>query len=178
MLSLLIKRIVSGESSAAVEFYRLYSAKILSYLSKRLPRLEDAQELTNDVFLEAIDSISFLKKKESVMSWLYAIGRNKTADFYRKRKIKSILLSRMPFLEIIESEVNQPEFQYEKDKIRDRIEAAFHCLSQKYQKILRLHYEEKIAIKKIAPIFNLSFKATESMLFRARQKFKKEYERI
>jgi len=177
MLSLLIKRIVTGESSAAVEFYHLYSGKILSYLSKRVQQ-EDAKELTNDVFLEAIDSLAFLKKKESVMSWLYTIARNKTVDFYRKRKIKSILLSKMPFLEIIESELNQPEFQYEKNRIRDNIEKTLRTLSDKYQKILRLHYEEKISIKKIAPIFNLSFKATESMLFRARQKFKKEYERI
>ena len=177
MSSLLIKRIVTGDSSAVVEFYRLYSPKILSYLSKRLPRPEDAQELTNDVFLEAIDSISFLKNKESFMSWLYTIARNKTVDFYRKRKIKSILLSRMPFLEIIESEVNQPEFQYEKNRIRDKIEKTLYILSKKYQKVLRLHYEDQVSIKEIAPILNLSFKATESLLFRARQKFKKEYER-
>jgi RNA polymerase sigma factor (sigma-70 family) len=74
-------------------------------------------------------------------------------------------------------EINQPEFQYEKDKMRDKIEAAFYALSSKYQEILRLHYEEKVPVKQIALRFDLSFKATESRLFRARQQFKAAYER-
>ncbi len=175
MPSLLLDKVVSGNSYAAVEFYHLYSPKILSYLSKKLPTAEDAQEITNDVFLEAIDSLSMLRQEESVLSWLYNIAHNKMVDFYRKRKIKFLLLSKMPFLEIVASEVNQPEFQYEKNKIRDRIEKVFHLLSYRYQKILRLRYENQIRIKDIAPILNLSFKATESLLFRARQSFKLAY---
>ena len=172
-----IERILQGESSAALEFYKFYSPKILNYLSKKLEFYEDAQELTNDVFLEAIDSLSMLRKEQSIYSWLYQIAHNKMVDFYRKKKIKSILLSKMPFFEVVENEINQPEFQFEKNKIRDRIESALHSLSQKYQKILMLHYEEKIPVKELAGIFNLSFKATESLLFRARQSFKLAYER-
>lgn len=172
-----IKRILAGDSKAVIELYKSYSPKILSYLVKKLPRLEDAQELTNDVFLEAIDSLSFLEKEKNINSWLYKIAHNKMVDFYRKRKIKSILLSNMPFLEIVANEINQPEFQFEKNKIRDRIEFAFSNLSQKYRKILTLHYEENISVKRLSKIFNLSFKATESLLFRARQSFKLAYAR-
>ncbi|MDP2649259.1 MAG: sigma-70 family RNA polymerase sigma factor, partial [bacterium] len=124
-----IRRILSGNGKAVIEFYKSYSPKILSYLSKKLPCPEDAQEITNDVFLEAIDSLSMLRKEQSALSWLYRIAHNKMVDFYRKKKIKSILLSQMPFLQIIASEINQPEFQFEKDKIRDEIEAALHGLS-------------------------------------------------
>ena len=172
-----IKRILQGDSKAVIEFYKSYSPKILSYLSRKLPHPEDAQELTNDVFLEAIDSLSILRRKENVSAWLYKIAHNKMVDFYRKRKIKSVLLSSMPFLEIVESEINQPEFQFEKNRIRDSIEFAFHSLSIKYQKILKLHYEEKVPVKTLAKTFNLSFKATESLLFRARQNFKLAYVR-
>lgn len=170
-----IKRILNGDSKAVREFYKSYSQKILSYLSKKLPTFEDAQELTNDVFLEAIDSVSVLKKEESTMAWIYRIAHNKMVDFYRKKKIKSIFLSQAPFLQIVANEINQPEFQFEKNKIRDRIELALQNLSQKYRKILMLHYEEKISVKELATIFNLSFKATESLLFRARQSFKLAY---
>lgn len=172
-----IKRILAGDSKAVVEFYKSYSPKILSYLSRKLPRLEDAEDLTNDVFLEAIDSLSWLRKEQSTFSWLYRIAHNKMVDFYRKRKIKSILLSQVPFLQIVASEINQPEFQFEKNKIRDRIELILHNLSKKYRKILILHYEEEIPVRKLARIFNLSFKATESLLFRARQSFKLAYQR-
>jgi len=166
-----------SDSKAIVKFYKFYSPKILSYLSKKLPRFEDAEDLTNDVFLDAIDSLSLLKKKDCTQAWLCKIAHNKMVDFYRKKKIKSILLSQMPFLQIVANEINQPDFQYEKGKIRDRIESVLHNLSQKYQKILRLHYEEKVSVKQLSQVFNLSFKATESLLFRARQSFKLAYER-
>ena len=126
-----IKKILNGDSYAVVEFYKSYSPKILSYLSKKLPSVEDAQEITNDVFLEAIDSLSILKKEENISAWLFRIAHNKMVDFYRKKKIKSILLSQVPFLQIVAAEINQPEFQFEKNKIRDRIETTwifpFNC---------------------------------------------------
>ncbi len=172
-----IERILAGDSKAVIQFYKFYSPKILSYLSKKLPRLEDAQEITNDVFLEAIDSLSILRREKSTLSWLYRIAHNKMVDFYRKKKIKSILLSQIPFLQIVSSEMNQPEFQFEKNRIRDGIETALRSLPEKYRRILKLHYEERIPIKEIAAILDLSFKAAESLLFRARQSFKLAYER-
>lgn len=173
----LLKRVAAGDSNAAISFYKLYSPKILPYLSKRLPTHEDTQEVTNDVFLEAIDSISLLRDQNNILAWLYKIAQNKTVDYYRKRKIKSILLSQVPYLEIVAAEINQPEFQFEKNKVKDKIESAFRSLPDIYRKILKLHYEEKIPVKELAVIFNLSFKATESLLFRARQNFKLAYER-
>jgi RNA polymerase sigma factor (sigma-70 family) len=83
----------------------------------------------------------------------------------------------MPFLQIIANEISQPEFQFEKDRIRDKIEEALQSLPHKYREIIHLFYEEKIPVKEIAKIFNLSFKATESLLFRARQSFRLAYER-
>jgi RNA polymerase sigma-70 factor, ECF subfamily len=171
----LVERIIAGDQQSAIELYKIYSARILSYLTKRLPTQEDAQEILNDVFLDAIDSISMLRKNKNLQAWLYQIAHHKTVDYYRKRKIKSILLSQIPYLEIVDSEVHQPEFQFEKDKVRDKIESAFNMLPDLYRKILRLHYEEKMAVKEIALRLELSFKATESLLYRARQSFKIAY---
>ncbi len=173
----LIERILQGDKAATVAFYKQYSPKIFDYLTKKLPRREDAQELMHDVFLEALDALPLLRKHENVMSWLYAITHNEVVDFYRKRKIKSVFLSQIPFLQLVASEINEPEFQFEKDKIREKIERAFSLLSSNHQKILLLHYEEGIGVKQLAPVFNLSFKATESMLFRARQNFIHAYGR-
>ncbi len=176
-MKLLAKQIISGDEQAVVKFYKLYSPRILHYLLKRLPREEDAQEILNDVFLDAIDSLSILKKDNNLQAWLYQIAHHKTVDYYRKRKIKSLLLSQIPYLEIVDTEVHQPEFILEKDKVRDKIETAFKSLPDLYRKVLRLHYEDKIPVKKIALMLEMSFKATESLIFRARQSFKLAYER-
>ncbi len=167
----LIDDVRNGSPQAVSEFYKSLSPKILNYLIRRLPAKEDAEDLTNDVFLEAIDSLNLLKIDENLSAWLFKIAHNKMVDYYRKRKIKSLLLSQVPYLELIANEIHQPEFQFEKNRIRDKIEKTLRALSVNYQKILRLHYEDNIPIKQIALEFNLSFKATESLLFRARRQF-------
>ena len=172
-----IKKILQGDEQGVIDFYKENSPKILYYLIKRLPRKEDAQEILNDVFLETIDALPTLRKEENLSAWLYKIAHNKVVDFYRKRKIKSFLFSQMPYLELIAGEISQPEFQLEKNKIRDRIEASLHAVSNRYQQILRMRYEEDMSVKNIATTLNLSFKATESLLYRARQDFIKAYER-
>ncbi|MEK7559372.1 MAG: sigma-70 family RNA polymerase sigma factor, partial [Patescibacteria group bacterium] len=171
----LVNRILDGDSQAVIEFYNLYSPKILKYLNVKLSP-EDAQEILNDVFFEAVDSLTLLRNKDNISAWLYKIAQNKTADYYRKKKIKSIILSQVPFLKIIASEISDPEFQFEKNKIRDEIEKAFLSLPMQYRKILKLHYEDNIPVKDLAPVLNLSFKAAESLLYRARQSFKTAYD--
>lgn len=173
----LIEKILSGDSQAVADFYNDYSPKVLRYLTKKLPHPEDAQEIVNDVFLEAIDSLALLQKTENMQAWLYKIAHNKMVDYYRKKKIKSLFLSQVPYLEIVAQEIHQPEFQFEKDRIRDKIEQTLRQLSERYQRILRLHYEENMPVKEIALVFNLSHKAAESLLFRARKEFQSIYGR-
>lgn len=164
------------DEQAVVSFYQKYAPRILRYLKKHLPS-DEAKEILNDVFLDAVDAFPTLHKQTNLQAWLYKIAHNKMVDFYRKRKIKSFLLSQLPYLELIAQEIHQPEFIMEKNKIRDSIETAMQKLSQKYQSILRMHYEAQMPIKQIALVLNLSPKATESLLFRARQHFIKVYER-
>lgn len=169
------ERILHGDKKAVIEFYEEYSPKIEKYLISKLPHKEDAQEVLQDVFFEALDSLVFFQQKSSLSTWLYSIAHHKVVDFYRKRKMKSLFLSQLHFLQILDHEMNEPEFQFEKNKVRDRIETTLHQLSDKYRQILKMHYEEQIPVKQIAIELDMSFKATESLLFRARQDFMKKY---
>ncbi|MEN9406859.1 MAG: hypothetical protein RLZZ455_75 [Candidatus Parcubacteria bacterium] len=169
-----IARIKAGEKTAIVEFYKAFAPKIQLYLERRLPK-EIAHEILNDVFLDALDEIPLLKHEQNILGWLYRIARNKTIDYYRKKKLKSVLFSQVPYLEFAAKEMTQPEFVLEKERIRERIEIVMRKLSTKYAIILRMHYEDGMRIKDIALSLNLTSKATESLLFRARQKFIKEY---
>lgn len=170
----LIQQILDGDLLAVQTFYKKYSPKITSYIQQKVGS-QDAYEIAQDVFLEAFDSLALFEGRSSIATWLYTIAHNKIVDFYRKKKIKSVLLSQFPFLQPISQEIVQPEFQFEKNKIRDRIEATFHTISFRYRQILKRHYEDNISVKQIAIELNLSHKATESLLYRARQAFIKSY---
>lgn len=170
----LIQRIKQGDKQAIREFYGMYAPSIGRFLGRKLPQ-EEAKEILNDVFFDAIDELPFLKNTDNIKAWLYRIAHNKTVDYYRKKKIKSVLLSEIPFLQIAAKEIQQPEFQFEKNKLRERIEQTLEKLSDKYREILRLHYEDGMKIKQIAAVLGMTPKATESLLYRARMKFVQEF---
>jgi RNA polymerase sigma-70 factor, ECF subfamily len=172
----LVEEMLKGNEKAIALFYREYSPKIVRFLRRKLPP-QEIQEILNDVFFEAIDDLSKLKKTINLQAWLYKIAHNKMVDYYRKQKIKSFLFSQIPYLELLANEMHQPEFILEKNKIRDNIETAMKSLSKKYQHVLRMHYVDHLPVKQIALTLNLTPKATESLLFRARQQFIKVYER-
>ncbi len=172
----IVQRILQGDASAVETFYQQYSPGILRYLKRKLPKQEDAQEILNDVFLDAIEGLPALNKDTNVKSWLYQIAHNKMTNFYRKKKIKSMLFSQFPYLKIVAGEFHQPEFQMERRELVVRMQITLEKLSQKYQQILHMHYIEELPVKIISVRLNLSFKATESRLYRARVQFIKYYE--
>jgi RNA polymerase sigma-70 factor, ECF subfamily len=175
-MNILIEKIIQGDEQAVITFYQKFSPRILRYLNQHLPK-EVAKEVLNDIFFEAIDALATLQKQTNLQAWIYKIAHNKMADYYRKKKIKSFLFSKMPYLELIAEEIHQPEFQLEKNRIREKIEETLHATSKRYQQILKMRYEEELSVKAIALTLNLSHKATESLLYRARQQFMKAYER-
>src|SRR5689334_4745252 len=124
----LVEKILAGDQEAIVLFYREYSPKIFRYLKRHLPKSE-IEEVLNDVFFDAIDDLPKLNKSTNLQAWLYKIAHNKMVNFYRKKKIKSFLLSQIPYLELFSQEIHQPEFILEKNRIRDTIESAMHGLS-------------------------------------------------
>jgi len=141
----LIEKIIQGDEQAVVAFYHEFSSRILRYLQHRLPN-DKAQEILNDVFLDAIDELPVLKKQTNLHAWLYKIAHNKIVDYYRKKKIKSFLFSQIPYLEFLAQDLHQPEFILEKNKIRDNIEATLVSLSHKYQTILRMQNHSSHAL--------------------------------
>src|SRR5258708_8873799 len=124
----IVSRILQGDSGAVEAFYQQYSPGILRYLKRKLYKQEDAQEILNDVFLDAIEDLPTLNKETHVKSWLYQIAHNKMANFYRKKKIKSLLFSQFPYLQIVAEEFHQPEFQMEKRELIIRMHVALEKL--------------------------------------------------
>ncbi len=169
-----VQPIISGRKGSTEAFYKKYASRIFRYINRRAS-VEDAKEILNDTFLDAIDNIYSLKNNRAVEPFLYKIARSRIADFYRKKKLKLLLL-KLPFLEAFSREIDRPDFLYEKNILRSGIERTFHRISKRYRTILELRYEQDISVKEISKILHLTFKATESLLFRARKNFKSNYE--
>jgi len=171
----LIGEVLIGQKGAASRFYRLYAPKLRRYLVAKLPEGE-AEEILQDTFLSAFDSLPLYRAESSVSTWLISIARHEVADFYRKRYVRVAVEKTAPLFENMVSEILSPEFEWEKKKMEKRFFSTYHGLSKQYQDVLSYKYELSMNVKEIALRMDLSFKATESLLFRARLAFREEYE--
>lgn len=171
----IVNELLSGEKGAASRFYKMYAPKLKRYLVLKLP-VAEVDEILQDVFLSAFDSLSLYRGQSSVYTWLIAIARHEIADFYRKRYVREVVEKTSPLFESMVSEVLSPEFAYEKKKIEKKFFGTYRKLSRQYQDVLSYRYELSMSVREIAERMDLPFKATESLLYRARLAFRENYE--
>jgi RNA polymerase sigma factor (sigma-70 family) len=66
--------------------YRSERKSLLGFIRSRTGSLEEAEDLLQDVFFQAIRSASVTEPIENVVGWLYTIARNKIIDRYRRKR--------------------------------------------------------------------------------------------
>lgn len=171
----IVKEVLEGKKGAATRFYLQFAPKLRRYLASKLPEGE-CEEVLQDTFLSAFDSLALYRGESSISTWLISIARHEVADFYRKKYVRKAVEMTAPLFENMVSELLSPEFAYEKKKIEKRFFASYRSLGKQYQDILSYRYELSMSVKEIALRMDLPFKATESLLYRARLAFRAEYE--
>ena len=171
----IVLQILSGQKGAATRFYRAYAPKLRRFLVAKLPSETDAEELLQDIFLSVFDSLPIYRGECSVISWIYSIARHEVADFYRKRYVRELVEKTNPLFEELMETVETPEKVWDKTKKRAQFFAVYKGLNQSYQDILSYRYELSMSVKEIAAKMKLTFKATESLLYRARTAFELAY---
>jgi RNA polymerase sigma-70 factor, ECF subfamily len=171
----LVKNIIAGNKKAIRLFYKTHKSRLFKHILKKVSNKKDAEEILQDVFMSALDSLPVFRFDSSLYTWVQTIARHEIADFYRKKKIKTLVFSRFPFIKKIVSQALSPELALQEKEIKQKIMATFKSISEGYSQILRLKYIEGKSYLEIAEILNKSPKAVESQLSRARLAFQKEY---
>jgi RNA polymerase sigma-70 factor (ECF subfamily) len=171
--SQLISRILSGNKEAIENFCHQYKDPLFIFVSKRVKNDADAEDITQETLVSALNALPNFNYNSKLFSWLCGIAKHEIADYYRKRKLKTVLFSKMPFLQDWADEALGPQGKYLKDELKEEIKYVLENLSEGYSKILRLKYIEGLSMKAIAKKLSITAKAVESRLYRARKKFKK-----
>lgn len=172
----IVQDILSGKKGSATQFYKSYVPKVRRFLLSKLPAESDAEDVLQEVFLSAFDSLPMYRGEAKPLSWLYAIARHEVADFYRKRYVRELVEKTSPLFEELIEAVETPEKSWDKSKTRKRFFEAYKSLQRQHQDILSYRYELSLSVKEIASKMKMSFKATESLLYRARSAFAVAYE--
>jgi RNA polymerase sigma-70 factor (ECF subfamily) len=149
----------------------------LSYTRNR----EDAEEITQDVFVEVYQSAATFKGDSSVKTWVYRIAINKSLDFirYRNRKKRFALLTSLVSKETGEVKYHQPDFNHPGVSLENKekaqyLFAAIDKLPQNQQTAFILLKLEGMSQREAAETMQINEKALESLFQRAKQNLRKE----
>lgn len=173
----IVREVLAGKKGAAGKLYREYAPAVRGYLMGRVERREDVEELVQDTFVSAFDSLSLYRGEAKFKTWLISIARHEVADWYRKRYVRQAVEQTAPIFEEMLSQMSTPEWEMQKKKLKKRFYAAYKSLSKKQQDVISYRYELGMSVKEVAREMEMTFKATESLLYRARVAMKVAYEK-
>lgn len=175
---LVVKRLVEHEEGALYELYSKYQSQILAFVSKKISDRQTAEEITQDVFVQLLESLRDFRFQCSLKTYIFTITRNKIVDYIRKKKIKKILFSTLPSFMVDNLTHFVEDDLLEKKELQQKFDIVLKNLPHDYQLILRLKYIDNKSVKHIAESLFKTLKATESLLFRARKEFVKIYTKL
>ncbi|PIU36407.1 hypothetical protein CO005_01315 [Candidatus Roizmanbacteria bacterium CG_4_8_14_3_um_filter_34_9] len=171
----LLERVINKDENALFQVYKKYQPSIFKYVRSQINNYQTAEELTQDIFLDFIEALRDFRFQSSLKTFIFSIVRHKVIDQIRKKKIKSILFSHLPSFIVEGLKVVFIDEEIDKKELQEKITKIINSLPNDYQLILRLKYIEGVKIKEISEKLKMNFKATESLLFRARKSFIKVF---
>jgi len=142
---------------------------------------DDADDLTQEVFIEAFRSIRSFKSQSTLSTWLYRIAVNKSLNFLRSAKRKAFLqtLGLLHIPDIPEEPVN---FDAEHESLvlkhqKKLIWQAIRSLPEKQKAAFILHKITGLSYAEIAQTLQISLPSVESLIFRAKRNLQKRLSR-
>ena len=76
----------SSQEAHIEQVFKNQRGGLLGFIRKRVSRLEDAEDILQDVFFQFVSAYDSIESIDKVSSWLFSVARNKITDRYRKKK--------------------------------------------------------------------------------------------
>ncbi|WP_010662175.1 RNA polymerase sigma factor [Marinilabilia salmonicolor] len=165
----LVQQAQDGRTEAFSVLVDRYRQKVFQTCMGFLHNGDDAEDLTQEVFVKAWNALSSFDGRAAFSTWLYRIAVNKAINKTRKNKLRS-------FTGIID-EVTESGYADEDAEInlmrreqREQIKSAVNRLKSRQKKAFVLFYYQELSLAEVADVLEMSPKATESLIFRARKR--------
>jgi RNA polymerase sigma-70 factor, ECF subfamily len=166
----LIQRILDGETSLFSVLLKRYQRPVHALIRQIVPCREDAEELTQDVFVKVFRKLDTFKGGSSLSTWLYRIAYNTAISATRKQKVFFPDFDEKDLNNIPDEAVDELlEKEDDEEKIL-RLEAATEQLNPEDRALISLYYTEEKSVSEVAEILELSPENIKVKLYRVRKK--------
>lgn len=170
----IINMVLNGQKEAfsiLVQRYQQYVFTLaLRYVNSRR---EDAEELSQDVFIKAYRFLGDFKQNSKFSTWLYTIVHTTAISHLRKQRNSEISIEEDKLTYLSDNKTNYSlNNTAEKRSVKEQLNKAIAQLSADEARVIYLFYQAEQSIDEISLITNMSISLVKVKLFRARQKLK------
>ena len=175
----LINQAKAGDSKAYDKLLKKYKNSVYNLVIRMVRNSHEAEDLTQEAFIKAFNSLSSFNEEFAFSTWLYKIATNNCIDFFRKRKLQTYSLDKpIQYKDSeIQHEIPDPDLTPEKSiEASERsiiIRDAINNLPEKYRKAIELRHSEEKSYEEISDILRLPLGTVKARIFRAREMLNK-----
>ncbi len=132
----------------------------------------DALDISQTAFIKAYRSLSKFDQERSFYPWFYAILRNLSFNFIKRKKLIPII----PLEKVAGSNL-EPSKKYYQDDTREIVGKAISSLPELEREVILLKYFQELSYKEMAQMLNCPIGTVMSRLYYARKKLKENLEK-
>lgn len=151
------------DRTAFLQIYDMNFQRIYDYVYYRTHNQNEAEEITSNIFLSALESIERFEYREiPVAVWLYRIASNAVADYYRKKgrdvEMKEEFLAN--------EETTSPEALLVRKSEQEQLLLLIKTLPVQQQQAIILRYIQNLSYKDISQIMDKTEGSVKQLLHR------------
>ena len=177
----LVRSILSGDRERFELLVERYQTRLVNYLYRMVRNLEEAHDLTQEVFIRVYQALDRYDSQYRFSTWLFRVAQNAAIDVIRKRRIQLVPLTRRTddgsdATVDLELPDGQPSAL---DTLQGReldasIRSAIDALPWEYRELILLRHYGELAYEEIAEVKAMPLGTVKNKLFRARQLLKQQ----
>jgi len=180
----LIEQLQQGKETAFRDLVNSFGQQVFITCKGFVHQSEEAEDITQEVFLEAFRSIHKFRGDAKISTWLYRIAVNRSLNHLRSKKRRSWLSLGDADARYNEHSIFDPEDKSSPlpDELMSREQKSLF-LSQTIDKLPKnqkaafvLHKYDELSYKEIAEVLHVSVKAVEALMVRAKATLRKNME--
>lgn len=156
--------------------YGTAAPEVFTYLAARCGNRATAEDLTADTFLAAVGQVRRGMVDRVTTAWLIGIARHKLLDHWRRTARRPVLTA----LPDDSGDLPRPtvgDDVWDAVLDRTRVNAVMDELGAHHRSALALRYIDGLSVPQVADALGRTVEATETLLVRARRRFRTIYER-
>jgi len=173
-----LQQIISGNVRAYSFLVEKHKDMVFSIALKILHSREDAEEVAQDAFVKAYQSLSGFKNEAKFSTWLYRIVYNSAISKVRKKKLELAPLDDTTINNYSEDSVDSNFFLVNEPDQFELLQKALQSLPEDENVIVSLFYQNDNSIEDISAITGLTVANVKVKLHRIRKKLYTEMQKM